>query len=65
MIRKSSIAKLFATDTLICAINHIGLMDYQMQKHGWTFEQWNEYFTIYRTNINNLCVINQPRRKAE
>ncbi len=28
-----------------------------MDKHDWSFEQWNEYFQIYRNNINNVGLI--------
>lgn len=29
-------------------------MKYQMEKHKWSYEQWNEYFQIYRDNINKI-----------
>ena len=52
-----NIIKLFVTDTYICSTSNLDLRSYQQNKHGWNYETWNEYFQIYRTNINNVGFI--------
>ena len=49
-----NVVKLFVHDTHICAVNALQLMKYQMEKHNWTYEQWNEYYQVYRNNLNNV-----------
>ncbi len=49
-----NVVKLFVNDTHICAVNALQLMKYQMEKHNWTYEQWNEYYQVYRNNLNNV-----------
>jgi len=53
-----NIIELFINDTYICAVQALQLMKYQMEKYGWTKEQWNEYyFTYYSNNISIVPVI--------
>ena len=52
-----NVVKLFVNDTHICAVNALQLMKYQMGKHNWTYEQWNEYYQVYRNNLNNVGLV--------
>jgi len=52
-----NVVKLFVNDTHICAVNALQLMKYQMEKHNWTYEQWNEYYQVYRNNLNNIGLV--------
>lgn len=54
-----NVIQLFVNDTHICAVNALQLLKYQMEKHKWTYEQWNEYFQIYRNNIKNIGLIKE------
>lgn len=50
---KENIIKLFLQDTHICAVQGLQLMKYQIEKHKWSNDQWNEYYKIYRDFINS------------
>lgn len=70
MILTDNIVKLFVTDTFICATHALQLMKYQMEKHGWTTEQWNEYYKIYTDNLNHVGLLddntnNEDRPKGK
>lgn len=56
MINKDEIIKLFAVDTFICAVNGYKLEQYQINKHWWSKEQFNEYIKIYQENIGHITV---------
>lgn len=56
MINKDEIIKLFAVDTFICAMNGYKLEHYQINKHWWSKEQFNEYLKIYQENIGYVTV---------
>jgi len=57
VILVENIIKTFVIDTYICAVNGVNLRLYQMEKHMWGFEQWNEYYQTYHNNINNIGLI--------
>lgn len=52
-----NVVKLFVNDTHICEVNALQLMKYQMEKHNWTYEQWTEYYQIYRNNLNSIGLV--------
>lgn len=52
-----NLMKLFINDTHICAVNALQLMKYQMEKHNWTYEQWNIYYKLYIRNLNNIGLV--------
>lgn len=56
-----NIAKLFVTDTFICATHALQLMKYQMEKHGWTQPEWEEYYRIYTSHLNQIGVVNDQQ----
>ncbi len=53
----SDVVKLFVNDTHICAVNALQLMKYQREEHNWTYEQWNEYYQVYRNNLNKVGLV--------
>lgn len=52
-----NIINLFVQDTHLCSVHGLQLMKYQMEKHGWTSEQWNEYYEIYKQKISSFTVL--------
>ncbi len=56
MLIIENIVSLFIVDTYICSINALQLMKYQMEKHGWTYEQWREYMVVYRYHLDKITI---------
>ena len=57
MVNVEGIVKVFIIDTLVCSVQLLQLKKYQMEKHNWKLEQWEEYFQIYKNNLNNIGLI--------
>lgn len=57
MIIKDNIIKIFVVDTLICSTQALQLMKYQMEKHAWSQEEWEEYYKIYQDNLNKIELV--------
>lgn len=54
VILVENVVSLFINDTHICSVNALQLMKYQMEKHNWSYEEWNEYYQIYRNSLNKI-----------
>lgn len=49
-----NVVKQFVIGTDMCALHGLQLMKYQMEKHGWSREQWDEFYEVYKNNLNNI-----------
>ena len=54
MIIIKNVVLTFVYDTNICSMIGRKLKDYQLIKHGWSDNQWTEYYNIYLGNIEKI-----------
>ena len=50
-IMTEAVITTFRNDTLVASLAGKSLKDYQMNKHGWSEEQWKEYYDVYVTHV--------------
>ena len=59
-----NIVRTFVVDTLICSKDcEHELRRYMMDKHGWSFETWNNYLKIYVDHLDRVGLM--PEEKSE
>lgn len=57
-----NIINLFIQDTHLCSVHGLQLMKYQIEKHGWTSEQWNEYYEIYKQSLHRVVILSDEEK---
>lgn len=61
-----NIMKTFIFDLVFSRIEGKSLEAYQLKKHGWSIEKWNEYYKIFVENFHNISIslnIEEPPKK--